>query len=434
MRTGVRPTARGWGVGLISLALAVSGVLAGAPALLVVGVGGLVAVLADLVLLVLFGPREPGRLTRAVTPSPVHAEATATVQLALRSSARSDWGYLAVQVDDRIPARAQRVGLDATPAYAVVPSRRGLWTLGPGRVRARSPLGAWERLVAGAEPTHLLAWPAVAPLGEDHPLARRPDDLLPGRGGPRAAQIDDMTLRDYRPGDDLRRIHWASSARAGTLLTRTEEPVETRRAWLGLWLGPDTAADTVELAIALAASCAVAWHREGFAVDVWHGAERLGDHLDDQLEALALLDAAQCPGGLAGLPAPAGLDGPAVLIIAPGVSERLAPAWDDLPAAVPETLRRALRRASRIGVLVGLDEAGPDRLRTAGWVPLVIDPATPLPTAAARLGQILADPASAGDTVLSGAPAIPAATAGTRPDALTLPSPPPRGRPRGRRP
>ena len=434
MRTGMRPTARGWGIGLIGLALAVGGVLAGSPALLIVGVGALIGVLADAALLALAGPHRVGRLQRAVTPSPVHAEAVATVQLALRPSGRLDWGHLPVEVDDAIPARAGRVALDTTPAYTVVPSRRGLWTIGPGRVRARSPLGAWRWLVAVAAPTNLLAWPAIAPLGQDHPLARRPDDLLPGRGGPRAAQIDDMTLRDYRPGDDLRRIHWASSARTGTLLTRTEEPVETRRAWLGLWLGPDVTDEAGELAIALAASCAVVWHREGFAVDVWHGTDRLGNHLEDQLEALALLDPADCPGGLAGLPPPAGLDGPAVLLVAPGTLDRSRAPWDDLPAAVPETLRRALRRASRVGVLVGAEDAGRDRLQAAGWTSLVVDPATPLATAAARLGQVLADPATADNPLRFGPPPGPMTGAGGRPGAATLLAPARHRRTPARRP
>ena len=41
---------------------------------------------------------------------------------------------------------------------------------------------------------------------------------------------DDQTVREYRDGDDLRRIHWPATARTGELMVRQEDRPAKRRA------------------------------------------------------------------------------------------------------------------------------------------------------------------------------------------------------------
>lgn len=49
---------------------------------------------------------------------------------------------------------------------------------------------------------------------------------------------DDQTVREYRDGDDLRRIHWPASARTGELMVRQEDRPAKRRAVVILGLTP----------------------------------------------------------------------------------------------------------------------------------------------------------------------------------------------------
>ena len=58
-----------------------------------------------------------------------------------------------------------------------------------------------------------------------------------GDNRPRAfatGSAEDVTVREYRRGDDLRRVHWRSSARVGELMVRREEQPWQSRATLFL--------------------------------------------------------------------------------------------------------------------------------------------------------------------------------------------------------
>ena len=43
---------------------------------------------------------------------------------------------------------------------------------------------------------------------------------------------DDQSIREYRDGDDLRRIHWPATARTGDLMVRQEDRPARRRAMI----------------------------------------------------------------------------------------------------------------------------------------------------------------------------------------------------------
>jgi uncharacterized protein (DUF58 family) len=80
----------------------------------------------------------------------------------------------------------------------------------------------------------LLVTPEVHPL----PYIRLGGEwAASGESRPRAATADgeeDVTVREYRDGDDLRRVHWRSSARRGELMVRREEQPWQSRATLFL--------------------------------------------------------------------------------------------------------------------------------------------------------------------------------------------------------
>jgi uncharacterized protein (DUF58 family) len=115
----------------------------------------------------------------------------------------------------------------ARAAYRFPTDRRGRFEVGPLRATVTDPFGlatlsrrvlASEDVIVYPHVHDLPAPPEVAglDLDRDHPAVR-------ARVEPTG---DFMTLRDYAPGDDLRHVHWRSTARRGHLMMRQNE---TRR-------------------------------------------------------------------------------------------------------------------------------------------------------------------------------------------------------------
>ncbi|MBI5497182.1 MAG: DUF58 domain-containing protein [Deltaproteobacteria bacterium] len=102
---------------------------------------------------------------------------------------------------------------------------RGSWEVLGFEVATAYPVGffrKWKHEVPEApEPRELLVFPSPAPVGD----ALRQIRLLVGeRPGARAGLGDEFfSLRDHRPGDDVRRVAWKRSARTGRVLVREEE-------------------------------------------------------------------------------------------------------------------------------------------------------------------------------------------------------------------
>jgi hypothetical protein len=95
-----------------------------------------------------------------------------------------------------------------------------------------------------------------------------------GDNRPRAfstGSAEDVTVREYRRGDELRRVHWRSSARVGELMVRREEQDWQSRATVfldnrsGAHAGQGLAS-SLETAVTVAASVAVHLTRLGFTV------------------------------------------------------------------------------------------------------------------------------------------------------------------------
>jgi hypothetical protein len=94
-------------------------------------------------------------------------------------------------------------------------SSRGEFSLGPATIRGADPLGLFPFSLISAETTHLFVYPAPGFV-----------NLKPPGGIPLGALIsanpfdEDLTrcrsLREYYPGDEMRRINWKASARMMT--------------------------------------------------------------------------------------------------------------------------------------------------------------------------------------------------------------------------
>jgi uncharacterized protein (DUF58 family) len=252
-------------------------------------------------------------LVRSVMPSQVVAGQQARVQLDLTNDGRMPTGLLLLEdqfpyqlgtrprfVIDRMGPRWKR-----SVGYLVRSDVRGKYTIGPMRVRLSDPFGMVELDRTFQTTSSLVVTPRVVPLP---PIPLSGAWTGSGDNRPRAfasGSAEDVTVREYRRGDDLRRVHWRSSAHAGELMVRREEQPWQSRATLFLdnrkivHRGTG-AASSLEHAVSLAASVAVHLVQRGFAVRLvtaagdeqggsWHERGALAAETGPLLESLAVL-------------------------------------------------------------------------------------------------------------------------------------------------
>lgn len=179
--------------------------------------------------------------TRRLEPARLAAGSRARAVLRIENVSRMPTGLLLVE--DTIPyllggrprvvveRLAPRRPIDV--GYHINGEARGRYKVGPLTVRLLDPFGMCELPRAFTAVDTLVVTPYVEVL---------PDTSLRGEWGGagqstnRAVSThgdDDVATREYRHGDDLRRIHWRTTARRGELTVRREEqPWESRAAVL----------------------------------------------------------------------------------------------------------------------------------------------------------------------------------------------------------
>lgn len=271
----VRPTLRGWALAVGAAGFAATGILIGSVDLVRVAVLlGVVLVVGGLSLL----PDGPAvRVERTVTPEPLHVGETARVrvmvtgagstavheqiapQLATNGQPRV-WRWSGDPPDLRAPdgTPRSRIVLD----YSVCATVRGRWPLGPLTVTRSDVFGTVRRTATLGTTDVVRVWPHVVPLGT-------PDDATLGEPERVALAVhepspDDVALREYAEGDDLRRVHWASSARRGRLMVRADEHAGLRPVTVVAAVPSDAA--ELEWTLSLAASVACAAFDAGHLV------------------------------------------------------------------------------------------------------------------------------------------------------------------------
>lgn len=119
---------------------------------------------------------------------------------------------------DRLPH-----GRPVTVRYRLLGAARGRYRIGPARLRLVDPFGLVRRTRHLNHHEELIVYPAVEPL-PDRADAATP----PGRGDGDQHRVLEMgdefhTMREYVQGDDLRRVHWPSTARQQKLMVRQHE-------------------------------------------------------------------------------------------------------------------------------------------------------------------------------------------------------------------
>lgn len=152
--------------------------------------------------------------------------------------------------------------------FAIPTSRRGVLSVGPVSVRRGDPLGLFERTNDRRQAVDLYVHPRTTSLDGLSLGHLRDLEGLPAQHLSR----DDVSfhaLREYQPGDDLRHVHWKSTARVGEVMVRQYE--ETRRSHfvVGLSTHPDEyrAPEEFEVAISAAASVGLRALRDSRTLD-----------------------------------------------------------------------------------------------------------------------------------------------------------------------
>jgi uncharacterized protein (DUF58 family) len=217
--------------------------------------------------------------TRSVEPNRSPVGVPARVMLRLSNLSRLPTGTMLLE--DRLPYALgsrprlvlERLGGQraSTVAYSVRAEVRGKYEIGPLVVRLTDPFGLCELTRSFSAVTHLTVVPGVTAL----PNVRLAGEYA-GSGDSRARSVavhgdDDIATREYRHGDDLRRVHWRSTARMGELMVRREEQpwesratvvLDTRRAG-HRGEGPTS---SFEWAVAAAASVAIHLRQTGYRI------------------------------------------------------------------------------------------------------------------------------------------------------------------------
>lgn len=289
-------TGTGWSVLAAASAVLAVGVALGYPELLLVGgLGDLVVVGAALWV------GRPPQLTAAHHASPTRIERGEMVRITVdivttRGRAMSRGLEATTRCGDLpLPFRLPRAGAPSM-TMPVTPRRRGLLDIGPLHILRADPFGfaRFERTFG----TSTTLWV----LPRTHPIRSLPASVTRDVEGSSADKAPDGTvvfhaLREYVPGDDVRHVHWRSSARTdGKLLVR--QHVDSSRPDLTIALDnrPSVYQDAAfEEAVDLAASFVRGCIDRGFPVDLRLGADRRRVRgrraLEVYLEELALVSA-----------------------------------------------------------------------------------------------------------------------------------------------
>src|SRR5204863_1910812 len=154
-----------------------------------------------------------------------------------------------------------------------------------------------ETVVAPA--FELLVHPRVESVS-DRPLTRMFEDppIRPPISKPWPSGLEFYGMREYKPGDDLRRIVWRATARTGTVMVREAEQGITDHVTVLLDTDRgahsrdgDDLSESFETAVRAVGSLAIRHLREGYQVKVEANGGSLTRHLRGATSQLAMLDA-----------------------------------------------------------------------------------------------------------------------------------------------
>lgn len=395
-RRSLRLTGRGVGallVGAVAIAVAIP---TDRRELLVVATAALLLVAAGVGFGLLRRPRL--EIVRRFSPVIAVAGEPVEIDLVLHNRGRLptpvlSWSDALPWWDDRAPATLPPVpGMRSRSVrYRATPDRRGHVAIGPFVGEYGDPFGMARTTVAVGGTDPLVVVPDLVDLTAGGPALADGDGVAQFAHRRALGTDDDLTTREYRAGDAMRRVHWRASARHGELMVRQEEQrshpdvrvaIDTLLAGYpdaepdagDAWL-PSASSDAFEWGVRMFASLAVHLDREGFTVGVEEtGAPQLapiGSRWEGRRRAESFLTSLAGVQLLEGEPHAAG--------------EPRGPVFAIVAAPSDTTLDWVARRRdpADVGVVFVVDggDRAARRLREAGWTVVPVTAATPLAAA-----------------------------------------------------
>ncbi len=381
LREGSVPTRTGWWILILSTVLGIFGRLVGGVEFIVPGTAGVAAVSLALLLRHL----RPSRITvkKRLSPLRVSAGDSARVDIELHTHRSRRTPLL--RVHDAVPgtrgftvevAPIEAEGGVARASYRLNTAGRGLHEVGPVTIHDSDAFGLVEREHVIPSLLRLIVLPRIEPVGRIP--VRAAEDTLLGKKHRQALGLSDEDfdgLRPYTPGDDLRRVHWLSSARQDELQVRQPRP--PRHGLLSVVIDtrpPGDLAGALDITTSVAGSIAASVLSAGDAtlIETTDGrsSRRVigSSQLDSLLEFLALL-----------------ADGsPQVHAAVPSTSGSVIAVSADPVLVSDRTARRkfAERLGAQLVITTDVENWGGDRggHRSSGWIHL---------TAPNQLGALL---------------------------------------------
>ncbi|MEO7720307.1 MAG: DUF58 domain-containing protein [Pseudolysinimonas sp.] len=387
----LRPSVRGVGTLIVALLAFIVAYSAGRHEVLVVASAAVLLVLGGLLVARIRRPRLD--VVRLFSPPVVSAGTSVQVTLRIQNKGAGPsphlvWNDAIPWREDARPNQLPPIGGGqsrnrlVTAHYELHPPRRGLYQIGPLVIEHEDPFGMANSTIAVGLPDRLVVVPAIVDLPAGGPT------LADGEGSANLVQRrvtgndDDLTTREYRTGDALRRVHWRASARRGELMVRQEEHrshpdariiLDTRLAGYpdvdidetDVW-HPVFTSDAFEWTVRMLASLGVHLDTTGFHVTIEETAatqiEQLGERWDGSrregfltsLAGVTLVDAG--PERLQRAPI-VDASGPIFAVL--GDPEELTLDW---------LIRRRRGGDAAIAFLVGPRPQAVKRLTEAGWL------------------------------------------------------------------
>lgn len=207
--------------------------------------------------------------SRLIRPGRLHFDAEGVVEVTLRNVGRLPTATL--ELHDEVPlvlTSAGRVTAPPLPAGArtvlTTPIRggqRGRFQVGPLRVQLRDPFRLVARTLRLPGTGEVVVYPPIWALPPGLPLGGASVAGGEGSSRPLASGEDRSTVREYVQGDDLRSVHWPSTAHRGKIMVRQAEAPQDPRAVVFLDVGVDRhhghgPGASIETAVTAAASAA----------------------------------------------------------------------------------------------------------------------------------------------------------------------------------